>query len=382
MVARINTVAFHGVDVQNVDVQVQISTGLPAFTSVGYIILLFLLLFFSLPVPASAKKSSNINQSTSPPSHCLSKTEQRNELDYHYSQDFSEPSSAVDRAGWTWVNRPDFDGDYDFIRSPQKDKITQLPKLYAKACSTKKEFLGDCQRVGSMFSASTGVSFIDGYKANLIGLPIVESYAIFGEMVMPIPSGGAKAARYRGDIPSKNLAALRGSNDELLIFDGTKFHSFRLEKAVPRKDGYPSWAVESDPVTKRDFVKSSGLLGTAPFLYEISDGIKFDEMDLDKNIIGGPFRIFTIAGDKQSWLIERDGIYAGVGKAFRRVAHRSPIAFITAPAHIGLTDDGNIYLQLQMDKNERVQPYLLQRTSEACDIFIDLNKDIELYFAD
>ncbi len=35
MVARVNTVAFHGVDVQDVDVQVQISNGLPAFTIVG-----------------------------------------------------------------------------------------------------------------------------------------------------------------------------------------------------------------------------------------------------------------------------------------------------------------------------------------------------------
>lgn len=35
MVARINTVAFHGVEVQGVDVQVQISNGLPAFTVVG-----------------------------------------------------------------------------------------------------------------------------------------------------------------------------------------------------------------------------------------------------------------------------------------------------------------------------------------------------------
>lgn len=35
MVARINTVAFHGVEVQSVDVQVQISNGLPAFTVVG-----------------------------------------------------------------------------------------------------------------------------------------------------------------------------------------------------------------------------------------------------------------------------------------------------------------------------------------------------------
>ncbi len=35
MVARINTVAFQGIDVQPVDVQVQISNGLPAFTIVG-----------------------------------------------------------------------------------------------------------------------------------------------------------------------------------------------------------------------------------------------------------------------------------------------------------------------------------------------------------
>lgn len=35
MVARINTIAFSGVDVQNIDVQVQISNGLPAFTIVG-----------------------------------------------------------------------------------------------------------------------------------------------------------------------------------------------------------------------------------------------------------------------------------------------------------------------------------------------------------
>ncbi len=35
MVARVNTVAFQGVDVQSVDVQVQISSGMPAFTIVG-----------------------------------------------------------------------------------------------------------------------------------------------------------------------------------------------------------------------------------------------------------------------------------------------------------------------------------------------------------
>jgi len=35
MVARIRTVAFQGVDVLPVDVQVQISAGLPAFTLVG-----------------------------------------------------------------------------------------------------------------------------------------------------------------------------------------------------------------------------------------------------------------------------------------------------------------------------------------------------------
>lgn len=46
MVARINTVAFHGVEVQAVDVQVQISNGLPVFTNVGYNILSFLMIIF------------------------------------------------------------------------------------------------------------------------------------------------------------------------------------------------------------------------------------------------------------------------------------------------------------------------------------------------
>lgn len=35
MVARVNTVAFHGVEVQDIDVQVQIANGMPAFTIVG-----------------------------------------------------------------------------------------------------------------------------------------------------------------------------------------------------------------------------------------------------------------------------------------------------------------------------------------------------------
>ena len=35
MVARINIAAFNGVDVHSVDVQVQISNGLPAFTVLG-----------------------------------------------------------------------------------------------------------------------------------------------------------------------------------------------------------------------------------------------------------------------------------------------------------------------------------------------------------
>src|ERR1044071_7075000 len=35
MVARVNTVAFQGIEVRPVDVEVQISSGLPAFTIVG-----------------------------------------------------------------------------------------------------------------------------------------------------------------------------------------------------------------------------------------------------------------------------------------------------------------------------------------------------------
>ncbi len=35
MVARVNTVAFQGIDVQDIDVQVQMAAGLPSFTIVG-----------------------------------------------------------------------------------------------------------------------------------------------------------------------------------------------------------------------------------------------------------------------------------------------------------------------------------------------------------
>ncbi len=35
MVARVHTVAFHGVDVLDIDVQAQLAAGLPAFTIVG-----------------------------------------------------------------------------------------------------------------------------------------------------------------------------------------------------------------------------------------------------------------------------------------------------------------------------------------------------------
>lgn len=37
MVARIKTVSFRGVDVLDIDVEVQISSGFVAFTNVGYI---------------------------------------------------------------------------------------------------------------------------------------------------------------------------------------------------------------------------------------------------------------------------------------------------------------------------------------------------------
>ena len=37
MVARVNTVAFQGIEVREVDVQVQMASGLPAFTIVGSI---------------------------------------------------------------------------------------------------------------------------------------------------------------------------------------------------------------------------------------------------------------------------------------------------------------------------------------------------------
>ncbi len=64
MVARVNTVAFQGINVQNVDVQVQTSNGLPAFTIVGYknylLLLAFLLAVFgSVSVHASEKSETD-----------------------------------------------------------------------------------------------------------------------------------------------------------------------------------------------------------------------------------------------------------------------------------------------------------------------------------
>ncbi len=373
MVARINTVAFNGVEVQSVDVRVQISNGLPAFTIVGYINLLFLvgiLLFQS--------SSSEAAQTT----YCLNKTIETKNINYHYSINFEEPKSALDRSGWTWVNMSDYDGDYDFIESPKRDKITEFPKLYDRPCSVKGEFLGNCQRVGSIFSKSVGVAFIDGYVANLIGMPIKKSYAIHGDKIIELPSTYKNASKYRGDIPSKNLAAVRGPNDELLIFNGTSFQTFKLEKAIPRKDGYTSWSIENDPVTNRDFVISSGLLGTKPFLYEIIQGPEFKEITLDKTIEEGSLRIFSIVQDKQSWIIERNGIYFENGNSFHRIAHGGESAFITAPAYIGITKNGDIYLQLQTDRSEKMQPYLLQKETAHCDIPLNLNKNIELYFVE
>ena len=377
MVAKITTISF-----QSVDVQLQISNGLPAFTIVEYLkLLLRLIILFLISLNIFQPGPAWANQST----YCLSKTFERkiNDLEYHYSVDFDGPKSAIDRAGWTWINRSDFDGDYDFIQNPQKDKITKFPKLYSKPCHSINEFLGNCQNVGSNFSKATGVAFISGYKANLLSLPLMQSYAIFGDTIIKVPSSIFKAARYRGDIPSKKLAAIRGSQDELLIFDGSNFNAFKLDKAIPRKDGYPSWAIENDPVTKRDYVISNGLLGNKPFLYEIIDGPNFKEILLDKRIDEGPLNIFTNVGDTQSWIIERDGIYLEERNFFRRVAHRSPTTFITAPAFVGLTDKGYIYLQLEEEKIETVfQPYLLQKTAKPCDIPLDLTKDIELNFVD
>lgn len=46
MVARVNTVSFQGIEVRAVDVQVQLSNGLPAFNIVGYVSTILLLFLF------------------------------------------------------------------------------------------------------------------------------------------------------------------------------------------------------------------------------------------------------------------------------------------------------------------------------------------------
>lgn len=208
----------------------------------------------------------------------------------------------------------------------------------------------------------------------------MQSFAVFGDKIIEMPSSIFKTSRYRGDIPSKKLAAIRGPKDELLIFNGSNLQAFTLEKVIPRKDGYPSWMIQNDPVTNRGFVIDNGLFGGKPFLYEIMNGPKFKEIALDKTLEGGPLKIFTIKGDNQTWMIERDGIYAEKENSFHRVAHMSSNVFITAPAFIGLTDGGDIYLQLETDKSKKVQAYLLQKISESCDIPLDLSKDIKLSF--
>lgn len=56
MVARINTIAFHGVAVQTVDVQVQTGNRLPAITAAGCVILLWLIVTIcTWPTSANAK---------------------------------------------------------------------------------------------------------------------------------------------------------------------------------------------------------------------------------------------------------------------------------------------------------------------------------------
>lgn len=378
MVAKIRTVAFRGIDVLDIDVEVQIANGLPAFNIVECIKLLiqpiiFLACFLIFTLNAGHSNSAE---------YCLSKTIilGNSELNYHYSQDSSDTTSAIDRAGWRWMDKADFDGDYDFLSNPQSNKITNFPELYSEPCSTKQEFLSQCQRAGSSFSKATGVAFIDGHKSNFLGISQAESYAVFGKNIVKIPSSGQIAARYRGDIPSKKMAAIWGSKGELLIFNGTEFRTFNLEKAIPRKDGYPSWAIENDPVTNRDFVVSNGLLGGKTFAYEIMDGPNFKELTLDERL-EGPFVIFTIKDDKQSWIIERDGIYVERGDGFYRVAHRSSDAFITAPALIGIAKSGDVYFQLETNSRNKFQPYLLKHKDGSCDIPLDLSKDIELHFA-
>lgn len=322
-------------------------------------------LLFLLFLPLSAVASGAV--------YCLYKTtEQKAKINYSIDYDLE---NAIDRAGWTWINL-DWNGDDyspDFIQSPDKTSITKFPELYYKTCSYWQKSWGGCRIATSVFSPATKIAFIDGNEISFLGMESPKSYAVYGDKIIELPSSFWKAAKYRGDANSIGYAALRGLEEELLLFNGENTVSITIPEAKPRDDGYPSWGVSNDLATNRSFVHTNAFMDSEIFLYEIVEGAKIKKIDLDPNMKGW-IMILSEPDTKQMWIIDRYGIYAEVGNSFKRVIHLPASDYIYGPANTGYTDKGDFYFEIVRDGDKK-ESFFLKPQASDCFAQIDLNTD-------
>jgi hypothetical protein len=305
--------------------------------------------------------------------YCLSSTTpQKVTRDYAYDY---ELNTAIDRSGWTWVNR-EWEGDYylsSYMQSPDKSSTIKLPELYYKSCSSWKKFWGDCEVAVSSFSEAAKIAFIDGNTLNFLGLQTPKSYAAYGGKITELPSSFYTAVKFRGDVDSIGYAGLRGIEEELLLFNGGDLVTINIPEATKRKDGYPSWALSNDPGTKRSFVHTNALLGNEIFMYEIKEGPKIHKIELDPNIKGW-IEPMSEPKTRQMWIIDRDGLYAEISGKFKRVIYLPSNSYIHGPADIGYTDQGNIYFQV-VGGNKQKYPFLLISKDENCAVDFSIDND-------
>lgn len=330
-----------------------------------FIAFLFLLL---APFKASAE---NVN-------FCLNQSKTQT-AQRHYSIDI-DLKQATDRAGWTWT-KSEWDGDMwplDIIKSPDGGSRASFPKLYYKTCSYWQDLWGSCRFASSSFSKSAGVAFITGSQKNIFGFKVPKTYALYGDTKIELPSNFNKSTQYRGDIPALGYAALRGLNEELVLFNGDQSISIEIPEAKSRKDGLPSWGISNDINTNRSFLHTNALKDAPMFLYEIVDGPNVHKIKLDPNMKGW-ITLLSEPSTNQMFIIDRYGIYAEVGKAFKRIAHLPEASYIYGPANLGYTKDNHIYFAV-VDSDKNKMSYILQPKSNTqnCDVALSLNDDIDI----
>lgn len=326
-------------------------------------------IFISLPTFGQEMRSRQ---------YCLFHTKIDQKITPNISINF-DLKTGTDRSGWTWVN-PDWDGDAwpaDYIVSPDKSAITTLPELYYKTCSYWQDFMGHCRIADSSFSEATGIVFVEGNKKNLFGFRYPESYAVYGDNIIILPSNMQRATRYRGDIVAHRLAALRGLNEELVLFDGIRTSSFPLSESQDLKNDLPSWTISNDPVTSRAFVHGNGAVGATMFLYEIVKGPELKEIDLDGRIKGW-IELLSLP-DHQTFIITRHGIFAETLSGFRRIAHFDSLNYIAGPADVGLTERGDISFPMS-GRGDQKHTLVLSTSRPQCEMTINLMEDKSVSF--